>query len=244
MYSVQSNSVRSDDLNKLSESIVALRSIERTIVGLSRSLDWLSSRIRERSSLPAAVRRNETLEYLDTSKNECAYSQQEIATQINLHNELYKVLAQRISIEQANSVNQLTLLAAFFLPLSLSAAILSMQTRFADLGVLLYDFLGVMVILVALASLIALFTTRGKVRYNRMLHKVYYALHAFPSYPRRITAFWLFFWISALLVSFLLGMLKSVTLGLKILGFEAIAIMGLWLLSLPMFWLFVIGRRY
>ena len=169
---------------------------------------------------------------------------QEIATQISLHNKLYKVLAQRISIEQANSVNRLTLLAAIFLPLSLAAAMLSMQTRFTDLGLLLYDFLGVIVILVALASLIALFTTHGRVCHDWILHRVYFALRAFPTYPRRITKFWMFFWISALLVSFLLGMLKNVTLGLKVLGYETAAIVGVWLLSLPMLWLFVLGRQY
>jgi hypothetical protein len=185
-----------------------------------------------------------TLAYLSASEDERDYGKQEIATQLSLHNELYKVLAQRISIEQANSVNQLTLLAAFFLPLSLAAAVLSMQTRFVDLNLLLYDFIGVMVILAALASLIALFNLYGKHMYSRLLHRVYFALGAFPRYPRRVTMFWMFLWISALLASFLLGMLSDVTIGLKLLGYEAAAIVVLWLLSLPSFRLFVRLRRY
>jgi hypothetical protein len=224
---------------------VALRSIERTIVGLSMSLDWLSKQMRTRISvITASPRETEMTEYLDIIQDEREYTEQEISTQISLHNELYKVLAQKTSIEQANSVNQLTLLATFFLPLSLAAAILLMQTRFADLGVLLYDFLGVMVILIALALLVAGFNAYGRSYYDDFLHEVYFALRAFPAYPRRITIFWSSLWISASLVSFLLGMLKSVDLGGTVLGYEAAAIVGLWLASLPAFFLFVKLRQY
>ena len=224
---------------------MALRSIERTIVGLSMSLDWLSKQMRTRISvITASPRETEMTEYLDIIQDEREYTEQEISTQISLHNELYKVLAQKTSIEQANSVNQLTLLATFFLPLSLAAAILLMQTRFADLGVLLYDFLGVMVILIALALLVAGFNAYGRSYYDDFLHEVYFALRAFPAYPRRITIFWSSLWISASLVSFLLGMLKSVDLGGTVLGYEAAAIVGLWLASLPAFFLFVKLRQY
>lgn len=224
---------------------MALRSIERTIVGLSMSLDWLSKQMRTRISvITASPRETEMTEYLDIIQDEREYTEQEISTQISLHNELYKVFAQKTSIEQANSVNQLTLLAAFFLPLSLAAAILSMQTRFADLGVLLYDFLGVMVILIALALLVAGFNAYGRSYYDDFLHEVYFALRAFPAYPRMITIFWSSLWISASLVSFLLGMLKSVDLGGTVLGYEAAAIVGLWLASLPAFFLFVKLRQY
>jgi hypothetical protein len=161
-----------------------------------------------------------------------------------LHNELHKVLAQGISIEQANSVNQLTLLAAFYLPHSLAAAVLSMQTRFVDLDLLLYDFVGVMVILKAFASLVAVINLYRKKLYNQLLHEVYYALGAFPRFPGRVTMFWMFFWISALLALFLLGMLSDVTLGVKVLGYEAAAIVVFWLLSLRSLKLFVRLRRY
>jgi hypothetical protein len=209
------------------------------------SLDWLSKQMRTRISvITASPRETEMTEYLDIIQDEREYTEQEISTQISLHNELYKVLAQKTSIEQANSVNQLTLLATFFLPLSLAAAILLMQTRFADLGVLLYDFLGVMVILIALALLVAGFNAYGRSYYDDFLHEVYFALRAFPAYPRRITIFWSSLWISASLVSFLLGMLKSVDLGGTVLGYEAAAIVGLWLASLPAFFLFVKLRQY
>jgi hypothetical protein len=54
-------------------------------------------------------------------------------------------------LEQSKSLRILTLLATFFLPMSLAAGVLSMQTRFKDLKVLLYDFFGVTVFAVALA---------------------------------------------------------------------------------------------
>ncbi|UKZ69193.1 uncharacterized protein TrAtP1_010203 [Trichoderma atroviride] len=50
-------------------------------------------------------------------------------------------------MNQSGNVQMLTLLATIFLPLSLSAGVLSMQSRFKDLGDLLYDFFGVVVLL-------------------------------------------------------------------------------------------------
>ncbi|KAF5586463.1 mRNA 3 end-processing YTH1 [Fusarium pseudocircinatum] len=57
-------------------------------------------------------------------------------------------------INQTRGVQQLTLLATIFLPLSLAAGVLSMQTRFKDLGTLLYDFFGVVVLLAAIVLII------------------------------------------------------------------------------------------
>ena len=48
-------------------------------------------------------------------------------------------------------VTRLTLLAAIFLPASLSSSLLAMSTRFKDLNLLLYDFIGVFFLLGALA---------------------------------------------------------------------------------------------
>jgi Mg2+ and Co2+ transporter CorA len=57
------------------------------------------------------------------------------------------------SMSQKRNVQFLTILATIFLPLSLAAGVLSMQSRFTDLGVLLYDFVGVVVLLVVIALL-------------------------------------------------------------------------------------------
>ena len=47
-----------------------------------------------------------------------------------------------LNINGNQSITRLTVVAALFLPLSLGAGILSMQTRFVDLHYLLYDFFG------------------------------------------------------------------------------------------------------
>ncbi|KAG9495374.1 hypothetical protein J7337_013618 [Fusarium musae] len=68
------------------------------------------------------------------------------------HDLKYLELARNIN--QNRGVQQLTLLATIFLPLSLAAGVLSMQTRFKDLGTLLYDFFGVVVLLAAIVLII------------------------------------------------------------------------------------------
>lgn len=59
---------------------------------------------------------------------------------------------------QTRGVQQLTLVATIFLPLSLAAGVLSMQIRFKDLGNLLYDFFGAvgLVLLLLLPSILVL----------------------------------------------------------------------------------------
>ncbi|MCJ1405484.1 hypothetical protein MMC11_008712 [Xylographa trunciseda] len=53
-----------------------------------------------------------------------------------------------IEEDQALSVTRLTILAAIFLPLSLSSSLLSMNNRAADLGLLWYDYVGVCTMLI------------------------------------------------------------------------------------------------
>ena len=48
-----------------------------------------------------------------------------------------------LSMEEGRRVKYLTILASLFLPLSLASSILSMSSRFTDLHLILYDFLGV-----------------------------------------------------------------------------------------------------
>jgi Mg2+ and Co2+ transporter CorA len=56
------------------------------------------------------------------------------------------------SMKETENVQRLTVLATIFLPLSLAARILSMQSRFKDLDYLLYDFVGVAILLEYLAG--------------------------------------------------------------------------------------------
>lgn len=55
---------------------------------------------------------------------------------------------------EAQNVRLLSILASIFLPVSLACGLLSMQTRFADLHVLVYDFFGVLALLGILVGVI------------------------------------------------------------------------------------------
>ncbi len=59
----------------------------------------------------------------------------------------------KVAIKSADAAFRLATLATVFLPLSLASSLLAMTTRFKDLRLLLYDFLGVSVLLVTAALL-------------------------------------------------------------------------------------------
>lgn len=62
-----------------------------------------------------------------------------------------------LDVYESRGVKRLTLLATIFLPLSLSASILAMNTRFRDLHLLLFDFVGVFFVLGSFALMIYVF---------------------------------------------------------------------------------------
>jgi hypothetical protein len=68
-------------------------------------------------------------------------------------NKLFNALTYCANTEQNASINQLILLAAFFLPLSLATDVLSIQSRFSELHLLLFDFVGVFLVVRTLALL-------------------------------------------------------------------------------------------
>ena len=137
------------------------------------------------------------------------------------------------NIEESTSVKRLTILAAIFLPLSLSASILGMDQRFVDLKLKLYDFVGVSVI-IGTAALPILLIVRTILKVERLasshslLSQVMAANHSVQSaaaYRRAdfiwralVWGFYCLMW-ALVLVSCTVGMVKSVILGLKILGF-------------------------
>ena len=131
------------------------------------------------------------------------------------------------SIRQANDVQLLTVLAAIFLPLSLAAGGLSMQSRFKDLGVLIYDFFGV-VLLLATAAILIIFglviwgiiqETASMVVTGTRAQLLWKLLIIFAGMT-------IVFNGAVILVSFLVGMFKDVALGAKILGYSFAAIIG------------------
>ena len=131
----------------------------------------------------------------------------------------------------------LTLLASIFLPLSLASGILSMQTRFADLHFLLYDFCGVITIIGSLIVVVflalKLFTWLLDV--SESLTSKYAGRSREWLRPLRrilllnISGAALLFW-ALLFTSFMVGMLKEVGLGLKVLGYGCAAYFGTFLI--------------
>ncbi|KAF5681541.1 hypothetical protein FCIRC_5511 [Fusarium circinatum] len=124
-------------------------------------------------------------------------------------------------INQTRGVQQLTLLATIFLSLSLAAGVLSMQTRFQDLGTLLYDFFGVVVLLAAIVLIIMILMSLVAV-VNEVDSKFSIRI---PGYGEDFRGKILFtintgFFVFGCLAfsSFLVGMFKDVSLGAKILG--------------------------
>ncbi|KAF2105773.1 hypothetical protein BDV96DRAFT_638649 [Lophiotrema nucula] len=132
----------------------------------------------------------------------------------------------RRNVEEAESLKRLTIFAGIFLPLSLACSFLSMQTRFADLHYLIYDFCGVVVILIGLAVLVLLalrfisIAPKLIVRFEARVWKVHKGV--WPIAAVMGAAGILIAW-ALLAASFLVGMIKDVTLGLKILGYGVAA---------------------
>ncbi|KAF1976836.1 hypothetical protein BU23DRAFT_13068 [Bimuria novae-zelandiae CBS 107.79] len=117
---------------------------------------------------------------------------------------------------ESSHLQLLSLLAAIFLPLSLASSILSMQTRFADLGYLLY-FFGVILLLATLTTLIVgvLVLVRKGSQNLRKFIETEPTLRA--ALIGLLLTMILIPWM-LILSSLLVGMFKSVGLGVKILS--------------------------
>ncbi|KAG5757832.1 hypothetical protein H9Q72_014029 [Fusarium xylarioides] len=133
-------------------------------------------------------------------------------------------------INQTRGVQQLTLLATIFLPLSLAAGVLSMQTRFKDLGTLLYDFFGVVVLLAAIVLFLMILLYLIAV-VNEADSKLRVRSSWYREDVRGILLLTLNIGLLVfgclVLSSFLVGMFKDVSLGAKILGYGVAAICGI-----------------
>ncbi|KAF2478380.1 uncharacterized protein BDR25DRAFT_338939 [Lindgomyces ingoldianus] len=144
-----------------------------------------------------------------------------------------KFIELRKSLRESASVWLLSLLASIFLPLSLASSLLSMQTRLADLHFLLYDFCGVIVLLATIVGIVVL-VLRLNMWWSDKLAK-WDSNVIFRRRIRPIIGFstwsWVFIAWGLALSSFLVGMIKDVGLGLRILGFGAAIIGGMLLLT-------------
>ena len=136
-------------------------------------------------------------------------------------------------MQEAENVRLLSILASIFLPLSLACGLLSMQTRFAHLHYLLYDFFGVLVLLgtiVALIFVVLRFYVLWKVLLTKLDRNRMFRRHIWPKLQMILSCFLVLGW-GLLLSSFLIGMIKDIGLGLKI--FFAAAAIGLLTLLFP-----------
>lgn len=165
------------------------------------------------------------------------------------------VFLSTLTIHESDSVKRLTVLAAGFLPLSLAASVLSMQTRFGDLNYVIYDFVGVGALLFFLMGVVYgavklairaatwkpfgplllpredLYFTPVEADILRHLKKRQTGLRIFLG-TRNTVASLLAICVVA---SFLVGMFNKVSLGLRVLGYGIAAIAGLLVITFSMF---------
>ena len=153
----------------------------------------------------------------------------------------YDLFMKDLSIEDSISSKRLTILAAIFLPLSLATSILSMQTRFVNLHLLLYDFLGVFLLVASFAVLtyfiVQLFTRLSRRDYMKLSAKyepwkfkwmgdgvdddeIDVGLKFLLKYVVTLCVW------AITITSFIVGMVSDVALGLKILGYGLAALVG------------------
>ncbi|KAI8963589.1 hypothetical protein F5Y11DRAFT_144506 [Daldinia sp. FL1419] len=137
-----------------------------------------------------------------------------------------KFLSLARELNQSGNVQNLTLLATIFLPLSLAAGVLSMQSRFKDLGSLLYDFFGVVVLLAAIVALllgIMFILANVKELESRMLkYKIYRQIGR--RFLLGVFVLMLLTFGALVLASFIVGMFKDVVLGASILGYGTLVL--------------------
>jgi len=150
----------------------------------------------------------------------CRYVQGRLARLTEEMENSLKFLDLARNMGQASNVHFLTIIATIFLPLSLATGVLSMQSRFKDLGVLLYDFFGVAILFVLLAFLFL----GAIVCWNLLLEQgtrftKNTVLKWLSPFVARLAGLGVLVFGALVLTSFLVGMFDDVVLGAKILGF-------------------------
>ncbi|KAH7128574.1 hypothetical protein B0J11DRAFT_274570 [Dendryphion nanum] len=208
----------------LSERILIFRAIEDAITNISHAITYTSNSLESTIPIP------QSLQTLISNLSQDSQHYTRWSTSLKTRSiEVHSVVMSRFNVRQANSATQLTTLAAFFLPLTLAAGILSMQTRFSDLHLLLYDFLGVVIILATLAIIFAALNRHCKEGFKTALLSPYgigkgwSGKRSWAGYLRLVV---LVLWWLATLASFLVGMVKEVIFGLKVFGFAALGIVA------------------
>jgi hypothetical protein len=156
-------------------------------------------------------------------------------TNLARHQRNWDIYLNTLNVHESEGVKRLTLLAAVFLPLSLSASILAMNTRFVNLRLLLFDFLGVFVLLGSITILFYIvIVTAIKIARWVNLNLFTGVRSKYKLRGVKIFTYSIFIipWALAA-TAFTVGMVKNVTLGLKILGYSFAGLLGLALLWFP-----------
>lgn len=207
-----------------------LRSLERSLDELPLSIQWLKDRMQIRLKAahvaPSAI---DDLTGLGNLEEDLASSKRELTYHIQGLIEEGRTRSEYSNTNQAENLSRLTILATCLLPLSISASVLSMQTRFADLGILLYNLLGVTYLLGLIA--LTIFLVSKKLLVIRKKQRYTVATFHYGRIGLKSSRMLLIYpTILLLTVSFLIGMFKSVTAGLQVLGYEAAGAFGFWVL--------------
>ncbi|KAF7537975.1 hypothetical protein G7054_g3288 [Neopestalotiopsis clavispora] len=232
LFDSRNSSLAKDLMEEMTYDIGFYQELESSIKNLTLLIESLSS------SIEATFNRqekNDGQEYLvDQFKELMADIRGVCADTLNKTTDMsasmdnqMKLLELRREIEQSSSLWILSVLASIFLPLSLASGVLSMGTRFNDLGPILYDFCGVTVLLMALAFII-LVVTRQLMRLTEVIESLR------SSSNRVVQRLWTIFLIGMMLLgwgmvlsSFIVGMLEDIKLGVRILGFGILCLLGL-----------------
>ncbi|OAP55464.1 hypothetical protein AYL99_10437 [Fonsecaea erecta] len=149
-----------------------------------------------------------------------------------------------LNIHESTSVKRLTILAAVFLPASLASSFLSMSQRFHELDLILFDWLGVFV-LVSSVTIVLYFAVKVILHVKSKTRLAYWspaALWAFDREPwlRIVAPFQLLVYLliwAVVLACFVLGMFRSPSLGGKVLGYGIAGVLGFVVLSVIAFFL-------
>ncbi|PMD31072.1 hypothetical protein L207DRAFT_641218 [Hyaloscypha variabilis F] len=145
--------IHQEDLNSRKEASSNYETITDVAQDLSDAVEFVISSITNsitaQDDLQPSKKRISTglQELFEDTRGLCA-QQIRLAARIEAYTDRrYKVYESSLNQKDSDSVKRLTILATVFFPLSLAASMLSMQTRFAKLDVLLYDFFGMGVLL-------------------------------------------------------------------------------------------------
>jgi hypothetical protein len=138
-----------------------LRSLEISFDELRLAIPWLICKMEKRletnhtatRAITEAILFKNFEEEFESNRRELTYHIQRLIKGGLTHTDIY-------NNHQAKNLSRLTILATCVLPLSISATVLSMQTRFVNLGILLYGLVAVTFLLIFIALTVFLGSKR------------------------------------------------------------------------------------